>query len=607
MKKTSVIPVFLLLIDCIVLISCSPTPQQINTLRTQIAGEIYASQTASLEQNEIITLAPTSEPVATSIQILQATSTPATYEVYPVSPLDGFPQGTDGYPWWNDSIFYEIFVRSFFDSDGDGIGDLNGITQKLDYLNDGNPDTTTDLGISGIWLMPIFPSPSYHGYSVTDYYHINPEYGTMEDFLNLLDAAHDRGIRVIIDLVINHTSNLHPWFVEATNPASAYHDWYIWSDSDPGYKGSWGQQVWFPSGSRYYYSTFSAGMPDLNFTNPEVVSQMEDIVRFWLVDIGVDGFRLDAAKHIIEEDTIQANSASTHGFWEAFRPIYKGINPDAMIVGEIWEETSINAEYLQGDELDLSFEFWLSGAMIDAVKSGQAMIIKDQMNTSYNMIPQNQFGTFLSNHDQDRVMSQLFDQDEKAKVAAALLFTSPGVPFMYYGEEIGMQGDQSHEWVRRPMQWSIEAYSGFSSVSPWQTIGPAWETYNVESESADQHSLLSSYVKLIQVRNQHAALRVGDYQALTTTNESMFSFLRVSQEEAVLVIINLGDQRVEEVWFAIGESNLAVGTYQGVPILGEGIFEPIQINQNGGLFHRVTTPEIQPYDVYILQLQKISQ
>ncbi len=326
-------------------------------------------------------------------------------EAQPVSPVIGLPQGTDGYPWWNDAVFYEIFVRSFYDSDGDGIGDLNGITQKLDYLNDGDTETSTDLGITGIWLMPFYPTPSYHGYNVMDYYDINPEYGTMEDFIAFLDAAHERGIRVIIDLVLNHTSHLHPWFVEAGNPASPYHDWYIWSNFDPGYTGSWGQQVWFPHLGRYFYSTFSAGMPDLNYTNPDVTEQMLEVVRFWLEDVGVDGFRIDAAKHIIEEGTVQANSNSTHEWWEDIRPSITMIDTEALILGEVWENTEITAEYLQGDEFDLSFEFWLAGAMIESVNDGDAGRVTDQALLSYTEIPEMRFGTFLTNHDMDRVMS----------------------------------------------------------------------------------------------------------------------------------------------------------------------------------------------------------
>ncbi|HLF74078.1 MAG TPA: alpha-amylase family glycosyl hydrolase, partial [Anaerolineales bacterium] len=181
---------------------------------------------------------------------------------------------SEHYPWWNNSVFYEIFVRSFYDSNGDGVGDFNGITEKLDYLNDGDPDTTSDLGITGIWLMPIFPSPSYHGYDVTDYYAVNPEYGTMEDFRRLLTEADRRGIRIIIDLVLNHTSDQHPWFRSAVSDRnSPYRDWYLWSDTQPGYGGPWGQTVWHSSPTGYYYGLFVDFMPDLNYDNPAVTDE----------------------------------------------------------------------------------------------------------------------------------------------------------------------------------------------------------------------------------------------------------------------------------------------------------------------------------------------
>jgi glycosidase len=205
----------------------------------------------------------------------------------------------------------------------------------------------------------------------------------------------------------------------------------------------------------------------------------------------------------------------------------------------------------------------------------------------------------------DRVMSQLFDQDEKAKVAAALLLTGPGVPFLYYGEEIGMQGDQNHEWVRRPMQWSAEPSSGFTSATPWQPLGPGWNTYNVALEAQDPNAILSYYQALIRIRNQHAALRVGALDVLTTTDEAVFSFLRVSEAEAVLVIINVGDQPIEEVWLTKSESHLSAGTYRTAAILGEDRMEPIDINQQGGLFHLFDQIPIQPYNVLIYQLQLI--
>jgi len=587
------------------LVACNPSQAQIDDLSTQIAGDIYGTATASVLQTESASSTDTPSITPTHTVIAVSPTNDLIIEAQPVDPVLKLPEGTDGYPWWNDSVFYEIYVRSFFDSDGDGIGDLNGIMQKLDYLNDGDPDTTTDLGITGIWLMPIFPSPTDHGYNVTDFYDINPEYGTMAEFKKLLADAHERGIRIILDISVNVTSNQHSWFIESANTYSPYHDWYIWSNNDPGYSGSWGQQVWFPYNGLYFYSTFSSYSPDLNLEKLEVKEEIQNIVRFWIEDVGVDGFRLDSAKHLIEEGTIQANSDSTHDWWRNFYLFYKQINPQVMTVGEVWEDTLITATYLKGEEFDLSFEFSLADAIIKSINEGNAKIVEDQIWRSYTEIPLFKFGSFLSNHDQTRVMSQLFDDDRKAKTAASLLLTAPGVPFIYYGEELGMQGEQSNIWMRRPMQWSDESFAGFTTGTPWQALGPAWEDYNVDLETENPDSIFSVYRDLIRIRNHHAALRVGDLNILTTTDESIYSFIRVSDNEAVLVIINLKDQPVEDVWLTKGESSLTAGIYQPVPILGEGNFYPIEVNEQGGLFHIVDTPQIPAYGVFILQLYEI--
>jgi len=591
---------------CSLVSACGFSPEEIDTLSTKIAGDIYSTLTVSAEQSG--KLAPTSTPFITVTPAATVVPSPTknTFEVQLVEPVIGLPQGTDGYPWWYDTIYYEIYVRSFYDSNGDGIGDLKGIIQKLDYLNDGNPDTTDDLGITGIWLMPIFSSPTVHGYNVTDFFDVNPEYGTLVDLKNLLKSAHERGIRIILDISLNVTSNQHPWFIEGTNPISAYHDWYIWSDVDPGYTGSWGQQVWFPYAGRYFYSTFSSYSPDLNLENPEVTEELYDVARFWLEDVGVDGFRLDSAKHLIEEGTIQANSQSTHEWWKGFFAFYKQINSQAMTVGEVWEDTPITATYLKGDEFDLSFEFWLSGAMIESINNGNASRLNNQVLHSYTEIPRMRFGTFLTNHDQDRVMSQMFDHDEKAKAAGSLLLTAPGVPFLYYGEEIGMQGEQLNGWNRRPMQWSNGTSAEFTTGTLWQPLGPAWEDYNVALETQKPDSILSHYRNLIKIRNQHAALRVGDMHVLKTTDSAIYSFLRVSDDEAVLVLVNLSDQPVGSIWLAKSASSLPEGIYQPVPIMGEGEFDAIKFDDKGGLFHLVEGSQILPYKTIILQLQKVS-
>jgi alpha-amylase len=526
----------------------------------------------------------------------------------PSGPVTGLPQGTDGYPWWNDSIFYEIFVRSFYDSDGNGIGDFNGITQKLDYLNDGNPETHSDLGITGLWLMPINPSPSYHGYDVTDYYAVNPDYGTMDDFKNLLSEAHKRGIRLILDLVLNHTSSQHPWFQGAWDPNSPYHDWYIWSASDPGYNGPWGQKVWYPTHGEYYYALFWDQMPDLNYTNPAVTAEMENVARFWLQEVGVDGFRLDAARHLIEAGQQQVNTGATHAWYQQFHTFYKALNPHALTVGELaGENAGVMASYTQGDQLDLSFDFGLASAFVSSAGSGNAGTANGQIKLSYNLIPPLQFATFLTNHDQDRLMTRLGDDPNKVKVATSLLLTAPGVPFLYYGEEVGLQGQKPDELIRRPMQWSSDPQAGFSTQFPWESLGPNWQAFNVAAETDDPNSILAYYRQLIAIRNEHAALRVGDLSVVTTGNSGLYSLLRVSQEEAVLVLINLTAAPILDYRLALEKSSLAPGTYTLLPILGTGPFASLTTASTGGFSQFVPTAEIPAYGTVILQLRSAAR
>ena len=333
--------------------------------------------------------------------------------------------------WWNDTIFYELTVRSFYDSNDDGIGDFNGLIEKLDYLNDGNPFTNSDLEITGIWLLPIHPSPSTHGFDVTDYYAVNPDYGTMDEFRNLVREAHRRGIRIIIDLVVNHTSNQHPWFIQSQNPNSAFRNWYIWSDTDPGFKGFWGQEVWHLLNGEYYYSFFWAGMPDLNYTNPDVSAEMEQITRFWLTDIGIDGFRLDAIGSLIENGSVTVETEATHEWFENYFSFYKSIKPEAMTIGENWRDDEVVAQWVANQEVDLAFEFDLAAAMIESVNSGNSRRLLDTLRYGTSQFPHGQYGVFLANHDMTRVMTQFGDDPGKARVAASLYFSLPGVPFIY--------------------------------------------------------------------------------------------------------------------------------------------------------------------------------
>ncbi len=516
----------------------------------------------------------------------------------PVQPVTGLPAGTAGYPWWNDTVFYEVFVRSFYDSDGDGIGDLNGLIAKLDYLNDGDPNTTADLGVTGLWLMPIHLAASYHGYDVIDYYQVNPEYGTLDDFERLLTEARQRGMRVLMDWVPNHTSDQHPWFVTAQDPNSDYHDWYVWS---PRVSGS----GWYAGASGdYYYAHFDLHMPDLNYANPAVTEQMRDVARYWLEDVGVDGFRIDAIKYLIEDGGFTEHTDPTHAWLRAFRPFYKTLNPEALMLGEIWDSSGLVADYTAGgDELDLGFNFDLARAILWAAAYRRDTLFRETLTKDLAVFPPGQFAAFITNHDQDRVMSVLGDDVARAKVAAALLFASPGVPFVYYGEEIGLLGRKPDPSIRVPMPWTADPNGGFTvASSPWIGLNPDYPARNVVAQTSDPNSLLSFYRGLIRLRNEHAALRIGETFVPETGNLSVTAVLRVTQDEVVLAVVNLGKDPVSDYGLALAESPLQ-GGYQAAPLLGPGPFARLAAEASGAFAKYQPLPTLPPYGTFILQLQ----
>ncbi len=514
-------------------------------------------------------------------------------------PLD---TGTDGNPWWNDIVFYEVFVRSFYDSDGDGVGDLNGLIEKLDYINDGDPATSDDLGATGIWLMPIAVSPSYHGYDVTDYFQVDPEYGTNDDFKRLMEEAHARGIRVIVDLVLNHTSTQHPWFIESKDPNSDRRDWYVWEDDDPGYRGPSGQPAWHSSGGDYYYGVFWSGMPDLNLENAAVTQEMYRAVDFWLNELGVDGFRLDAIKHLIEEGQGQENTPSTHEWLQAFHEYYKSVDPHAFTVGEAWTGTQQVVRYT-GNEVDVAFQFDLALDILNASDAGLAPLISKTQAEVYEAFPANQYATFITNHDQDRVMSQLDGEVDKAKLAASILLTSPGIPFIYYGEEIGMSGGKPDEDIRRPMQWTGENGVGFTTGTAWRAPADDFPEVNVAAADDDPNSLLNHYRSLINLRNNHAALRVGEWSLVESNSGRIYAFLRHTEDETILVLINLSRQGVNADQYALEIESSALRGAVGATSL-YGLAEPIAptVDSAGGFADYVPFSEIAPRSTHIVQL-----
>lgn len=447
------------------------------------------------------------------------------------------------------TVYYEIFVRSFYDSNGDGIGDLGGVIEKLDYLNDGDPSTDTDLGVGGIWLMPINPSPSYHGYDVTDYYDINPQYGTLEDFKRLTEEAHKRGIKVIMDLVVNHSSSEHPWFTESKKPDGKYRSWYTWKNKDEKVEtasATGSGNAWHTDGDSKYLGIFWEGMPDLNLDNPEVRQEMIKIGQFWLKQ-GADGFRLDAAKHIfIDTQGDYSNkdkAAKNIAWWNEFRKGMDEVNPEAYIVGEIWENSPVTvAPYLE--PFDSGFNFGLAEQLVDQANGEQGADLGFSIARAYGLFAKASNGAFidapfLTNHDQDRVMSVLGGNVDRAKVAASLLLTIPGNPFIYYGEEIGMQGKKPDEFIREPMLWYEQPKAGQTS---WETARYNSETPSVERQSGDPESLLSHYRKLIGWRNEVKALRDGSIADYPSDNDKMTAFIRMTQDERVLVVHNMSGE-----------------------------------------------------------------
>ncbi len=482
--------------------------------------------------------------------------------------------------WWNDRVFYEIFVRSFYDSDNDGIGDFQGIIQKLDYLNDGDPSTDTDLGITGIWLMPMMESPSYHGYDVTDYYSTEPDYGTMADFEELLDEAHARGIKVIIDFVMNHTSSQHPWFTQSKNNQNGFRDWYVWSDNNPGWNGPWGQPVWHNSGGDYYYGIFWSGMPDLNYSHPPVKEELFNIADFWL-DKGVDGFRLDAIKYLDEDGTIVENTPENFVLLEEFNDVYKNNNPDDFAVGEVWSNTATIIPYVQNDRLDVCFEFDLAGAIINTVNNNNPSTVQNQIVTLQQSYPRLQYATFLTNHDIDRIFNQFGNNTDKMKQAAAMYLTMPGIPFIYYGEELGMIGTGMHENIRRPMQWSNGTNGGFSTSTPWYGLGNNYMTNNVASMESNPNSLLRHYRKLIHIRNDQTALRQGYLLKVNNSNTGILSYARIGEEEAVIVLSNLGSSS-NSPSISLPISSLPSGNYYVWELYNNEPMGTVTLNSNGG-------------------------
>jgi alpha-amylase len=498
---------------------------------------------------------PTPSPASTEPPLVATSAAPATATPAASSTATACAAiATPPAQAWNDEVWYEAFVRSFADSNGDGIGDLRGMTAKLDYLNDGDPATTTDLGVSGLWLMPIFDAASYHGYDVIDYRKIDPAYGTATDFKAFLAAAHQRGIKVILDLVMNHTSDQNPWFKASAKGDPTYADWYIWSDTDPGYLGPQGQTVWHPLDGRYYYGVFGAGMPDLNLRNPAVTAELESIAKFWL-DQGVDGFRLDAIPYLIEDGQKQFSTPDTLAWLRGFEASVEADKPGAMTIGEVWAGASIAAKYVP-DSADLTFNFDLASSTVAAVHTGQPAPLVSALQETVTEWPANQEGTFLTNHDQERAITTLGGNVDEARLAALLLMTEPGVPFVYYGEELGLAGSKPDPQIRTPMPWTATRKTGgFTKGTPWEPLAPGTATTNVATESADPASLLNAYRSLIRLHDAQAPLHEGGTIPVAATGP-VVAWLRTTADDAQLVVANVSGSATSDYGLTLGAGPL---------------------------------------------------
>jgi len=516
--------------------------------------------------------------------------------------------------WRRGATCYEVFVRSFFDSNGDGIGDLRGLTQRLDHINDGNPATQRDLGARCIWLMPVAESPSYHGYDATDYYRIDPDYGTNADFKAFAAAAHQRGIAVIVDMVLNHLSNEHPHFQNALGgPAAARRSWFRFASPKPAEPGPWGQEAWHKSPLRdeYYYGVFWQGMPDLNYETPAVRDEAKRIATFWLTEMGADGFRLDAVPYLVEEGSRQIGTAGTHAFLREYASHIRSVAPNAFTVGEVWDGIDKMLPYYP-DQLETYFAFDLSDTLVAAVRAGSAPPLMRQFLRFQREVPNGRFATFVRNHDQTRTVTALSagaaspaEAVARAKVATTLLLTLPGMPFVYYGEEIGMIGDKPDELLRTPMQWTASTNAGFTTARPWEPLQPNWQTVNVAAQESDTGSLLALHRTLIHLRAATPALALGDFVPLTASHDAVAAFLRRDGQNMALVVVNLGRTPASGVTLDAADVVLPAADYELSSLLGGSAATRLRVSSDGRIRDYVPLGTFAPLEGHIFTLARV--
>jgi maltose alpha-D-glucosyltransferase / alpha-amylase len=516
--------------------------------------------------------------------------------------------------WFKRAVFYEIHVRGFFDGNDDGAGDFRGLSEKLDYLQ--------WLGIDCIWLLPMYPSPLRDGgYDIADFFTIHPDYGTVDDFKSFVETAHQRGMRVIADLVMNHTSSDHPWFQESrSSPDSPKRDWYVWSDTDERYPeariifvdteaSNW---TWDPVAGAYYWHRFFVHQPDLNYDNPEVQEAMLNVLRFWL-DLGIDGFRLDAVPYLYERDgTNCENLPETHDYLRRVRSEIDARYPDRVLLAEAnqWPEDVVHY-FGAGDECHMAFHFPVMPRMFMAVRREVAKPILEILDLT-PAIPDNaQWGLFLRNHDEltlemvtDEERDYMYDEyakDPRMKLNLgirrrlaplldngrdeialmhAILFSLPGAPVLYYGDEIGM-GDNVYlgdrDGVRTPMQWTGDRNGGFSRADFAQLYLPplmdpvyGFQAVNVEAELRTPTSLLRWLHRFIALRKEHPVFGLGTYEPLRPENPRIFAHVRRYADDVILCVHNLA-RSAQAVELDLAEFEALVPE----EVLGRSRFPPI--------------------------------
>ena len=494
--------------------------------------------------------------------------------------------------WYKNAVFYEVVVRAFADGNGDGIGDLQGMISRLDYIR--------ELGIDCIWLLPIYPSPLRDdGYDVSDFYQIHPDYGTVEDFRTLLVEAHRRGLRVIADLIPNHTSDQHPWFQASRDPAHPHHekyrDWYVWSPTDQRYEqariifidyepSNW---TWDEKRGEYFWHRFFHHQPDLNYDNPEVQAEMLEIVRHWL-ELGIDGFRVDAVPYLFErEGTNCENLPETHAYLKLLRAFVDRVAPGTILLSEANQWPEDVRPYLgEGDEFHMNFHFPLMPRIYLALARGDRTPILNILDRTPDIPGSCHWATFLRNHDEltlemvteeerqfmwefyapeprmrlnlgiRRRLAPLLDNDrERIELANSLLFTLPGAPVLYYGDEIGM-GDniwlEDRMGVRTPMQWDDSQNAGFSDAPPDQLYAPViddetfgYKTVNVAAQRQNPASLFNQIRHMIATRKQFQVFGLGKFDWVDVNSQAVVAYKRTYQDQQFLVLHNLSDQPVE--------------------------------------------------------------